>query len=175
MPRSADVRAGTLVGVFGLHGELKLSASRVGDDALRVGLALTARFADGRMQPLVVRTLRRHQGRPLVAFEGINDVDAARALVPAELDVARADAPLAEGEYFDDDLIGCRVLDPAGIDRGEVLAVQHYPTQDMLVVGRARALLPLVRAFVRQVDLAGRTIYVDVPPGLLDPENASDA
>jgi 16S rRNA processing protein RimM len=174
-PKSADVRAGTLVGAFGLRGELKLAASRVGDDALRAGVGLKAHLPDGSTRALVVRSVRRHQGRPLIAFEGVDDVDAAQPLIRADLDIARSDAPLGTGEYFDDDLVGCRIVDIAGVERGTVVAVQHYPAQDYLVVGNARALLPLVGAFIRAVDLDARTIEVDVPPGLLDPENAGEA
>jgi ribosomal 30S subunit maturation factor RimM len=36
-------------------------------------------------------------------------------------------------------------------------------------------MLPLVAAFVQRVDLATRTISVDVPPGLLDLEEADEA
>jgi 16S rRNA processing protein RimM len=84
--------------------------------------------------------------------------------------LARADVALHENEYFDADLLGCRVIDAAGRDHGAVVDVAHYPSQDMLFVGSRRAMLPLVGAFVRAIDLAGRRIEVDVPPGLLDGE-----
>ncbi len=174
-PDPARVAAGRLVGAFGLGGELKFDASRVGADAVRPGLSLTLAFADGRERAVAVAGVRVHKGRPLLRLEGIADATAAEALVGAQVWIARDDAPLGEGEYFDDDLIGCALVDPDGVARGVVVDVAHYPAQDMLVVGATRAFVPLVGAFVRRIDVAAKTIHVDVPPGLLDPADAVDA
>jgi 16S rRNA processing protein RimM len=166
------VRAGRIVGAFGLGGELKIDASRIGLDALRAGLTVTLRFDDGSTRETTIAAVRMHKGRPLVRIDGIADATAADALGHVDVLLARDDAPLTEGEYFDADLIGCRLLDEAGIERGTVVDVLHYPAQDMLVIGAARLLLPLVRAFVARVDVASKTIAVTVPPGLLDPAQA---
>ena len=168
-PRNADLRAGTLVGVFGLRGELKLDATRLGLDSLRPQLHVTLRHPDGRTGEHVVASVRRHQGRPLVAFADVADATAAAALVRAEVLLERADAVLDPGEYLDADLVGCRVSDAGGSSFGEVVDVVHYPGSDMLIVGPRRAMLPLVAAFVRRIDVAARTIVVgDLPDGLLD-------
>ncbi len=169
------MRAGRIVGAFGLGGELKIDASRIGLDALRAGLAVTLHFDDGSVRETTLAAVRMHKGRPLVRIEGIADATAADALGHVDVFLARDDAPLDEGEYFDADLIGCRLLDEAGVDRGTVVDVLHYPAQDMLVVGTARLFLPLVRAFVARVDVASKTIHVSVPPGLLDPAQAEEA
>ncbi len=173
--RRADVTAGRIVGAFGLDGELKVDASRVGRDALRPGLAVTLRFGDGRTRDASIAAMRIHKGRPLVRIAGITDATAAEALGVAEIVIARDDAPLADGEYFDDDLTGCRLLDDEGNERGVVVGVAHYPAQDMLVVGSGKVLLPLVRAFVAGVDIDAKTIHITVPPGLLDPAAADEA
>jgi 16S rRNA processing protein RimM len=173
--RRADVNAGRIAGVFGLHGELKLDASRVGDDAMRVGLAATLRLGDGTTREVTVSAVRRQKDRPLIRLTGIDDASAAEVLVGAQVTIARADAPLGEREYFDEDLVGCRLLDEAGVERGVVADVLHYPNQDLLVIGAARAMLPLVAAFIAGVDVARKEIYVTVPDGLLDPSAAEEA
>jgi 16S rRNA processing protein RimM len=173
--KRAEVNAGTIVGVFGVRGELKLDASRIGDDALRAGLLVTLEHRDGRRSPATVASIRRHQGRPLVAFAGLADADAAQTVVGARVLVARDAVELGDGEYFDDDLIGCRLIDAHGTPRGRVVDVLHYPSQDMLVVGPARTLVPLVGAFVVRIDVARKEIVVDVPEGLLDPAAADEA
>ena len=126
-----------------------------------------------------MRALRRHQGRPLVAFEGVGDADAAQLLVGASLAIDRDDVELDAGEYFDDDLVGCAMVDGAGAVLAEVVAVEHYPAQDVLVVTTAgdgrRAIVPLVRAFVKAVDVRARRIVVELPPGLLDQAEADEA
>jgi 16S rRNA processing protein RimM len=159
--------------VFGLHGELKLDASRIGDDAIRAGLAATLHLADGSTRE--VAAVRRQKGRPLIRLAGIENADAAAALVGAQVRIDRADAPLGAAEYFDADLVGCALVDENGVERGRVVDVLHYPNQDLLVVGVARALLPLVAAFIARVDVARKEIRVTVPPGLLDPLAADEA
>ena len=161
--------------MFGLRGELKLDASRVGDDAMRAGLAVTLRLPGGESRTMTIASVRRQRDRPLIRIDGIDDANAAEALVGAEVTIARDDAPLGAGEYFDADLIGCRLLDEAGVERGTVVDVLHYPNQDLLVVGAARAMLPLVAAFIAAVDVERKEIRVTVPPGLLDPERAEQA
>lgn len=164
-----------MAGVFGLRGELKIAPSRAGTDALAPGVAVRLALSDGTSRTLRVRTLRLHQQRPLLAFEGIDDATAAQALVGAELFVDRADVAMEQDEYFDDDLVGCVLVGVDGVELGTVVAVEHYPAQDVLLVGPARAMVPLVRAFIGNVDVAARRITVDLPPGLLEPALADEA
>ena len=169
------MNAGRIAGVFGVRGELKLDASRIGDDAMRPGIAVNAKLSDGTERGVTVSAVRRHQDRPLIRFADVDDVTAATVFVGAQLSIARSDAPLSAGEYFDEDLIGCRIIDESQTERGVVTGVLHYPVQDMLVIGKSTSLLPLVQAFIARVDIASKTISVTVPPGLLDPEVADEA
>jgi 16S rRNA processing protein RimM len=57
---------------------------------------------------------------------------------------------------------------------GEVVGVEHFPAQDVLLVGPRRAMVPLVRALIRAVDVDARRIVVDLPPGLLDDREAEE-
>ncbi len=184
-PRAAttknDANAGRVAGVFGLRGELKVAPSRIGDDALAAGVDVRATLSDGSVRALRVRSLRRHQGRPLVSFDGVDDAGSAEVLVGATLAIDRGDVVLADGEYFDDDLVGCALVDAGGAVLADVVAVEHYPAQDVLIVDRRRgqreprAMVPLVRAFVRRIDLSARRISVELPPGLLDSQDAEEA
>ncbi len=161
--------------MFGLRGECKIDATRVGADALATGCVVRARLADGSERELRVRTARMHKGRPLAAFDGFDDINAAQVLVGATIALDHAAVNLAAGEYLDAELVGCTLVDGAGADVGRVVAVEHYPAQDMLVVGAARALVPLVAAFVIGIDVAAKRIAVDLPPGLLDERDADRA
>ncbi len=174
-----DANAGRVAGVFGLRGELKVAPSRIGDDALAAGVELRATLSDGTVRALRVRSLRRHQGRPLVSFDGVGDANAAEVLVGATLAIDRGDVVLDSGEYFDDDLVGCALVDAVGLVLGDVAAVEHYPAQDVLIValagdGGRRAMVPLVRAFVKGVDVGARRISVELPVGLLDSQEAEE-
>lgn len=176
------MNAGRVAGVFGLRGELKVAASRIGDDALHDGMDVRAVLADGTPRALRIRSLRRHQGRPLVAFDGIEDANAAQALVGATLAIGRDTVELAKDEYFDEDLVGCALVDANGTELGRVGAVEHYPAQDVLLValphardGAPRAIVPLVRAFIKRVDVRAKRITAELPAGLLDGGEAEEA
>ena len=94
--------------------------------------------------------------RPLVRLEGIADRDAAAGLRGTALQVPETRAPLAEGEWLVEDLVGCRVE-----GMGEVRAVVSGPSCDVLEVGDPPQLVPLVRDAVRRVDPAAGLIEVD--------------
>jgi 16S rRNA processing protein RimM len=171
---SARVVAARLVGTFGLRGELKCVPTGAGEGAILAGRSYPLAAA-GDSDLVTLSAVRQHQGRLLVSVEGATTVDAAQVLVGKELYVERAAVHLAEGEYLDEDLVGLQLIDEAGTALGVVQRIEHYPAQDCLVVGPSGALVPLVRAFVRSIDLVSRTIEVTLPPGLLDPAAAEEA
>jgi 16S rRNA processing protein RimM len=155
-----------------LRGECKIDATRLGADALAPGSVVHVALADGAQRMLRIRSSRMHKGRPLAAFEGFDDASAVAMLVGARLALDRADVVLAPGEFLDADLIGCECVDATGAGLGRVVGVEHYPAQDMLVIGATRALVPMVREFVHSIDVASRRITVNLPPGLLDDREA---
>lgn len=159
---------GRLTGVFGVRGELKCRATPTGAAAFAAGRTLLV--GDGAAaQTLRCRSARRHHEKLLVAFDGIDTPEAARALSGCDVRAELAAAPLGPNEYLDTDLIGLRLLDESGRDLGRVVAaVTHYPAQDCLVVEPGGNLVPLVKAFVRGIDLEARTIALSLPDGLLD-------
>jgi 16S rRNA processing protein RimM len=104
-------------------------------------------------------TVARRAGsdaKPLVRLDGVDDRDGAQALRGETLLVAGDREDLGPDQWYDDDLIGCRV---EGL--GEVRAVLHGPSCDVLEVGDQAVLVPLVRDAVLEVDLERREITVD--------------
>lgn len=158
---------GRLAGVFGVRGELKCRPLPAGEEAIVAG-ATFALGPDESARRVRCRSVRRHHERLLVAFDDVTTPEAARALVGAELYAERADVPLGPDEYLDADLIGMLLLDEAGHELGRVAAIRHFPAQDCLVIEPGGGLVPLVKAFVRAVDLDARTIRASLPAGLLD-------
>ncbi|SCG69895.1 16S rRNA processing protein RimM [Micromonospora echinaurantiaca] len=122
---------------------------------------------------LTVESARWHQGRLLVAFEGVLDRDVAEALRGTLLGVDSADVAPPEDpeEFHDHQLVGLAAVTPAGERLGEVARIDHAPASDLLVLRRPEgktALIPFVKAIVPEVDLAGGRVVVDPPAGLLD-------
>ncbi len=103
--------------------------------------------------------------RPILRLAGCEDRDAAEALRGEELRVPRGDAPALEpGEYWAEELEGCRVQD-GEVVVGVVRRLVALPSCEALEVAReddADLLVPLVRDAVRTVDPAARRIDVDL-------------
>ena len=161
-----NVPVGRLTGVFGIRGELKCKPTAAGADAFAAGRTFAFRLGE-RTGTLACTGARRHHERLLLAFAGVGDPDAAIAFVGAELLAERTELVLGPDDYLDADLIGLRLVDVEGRELAIVVGVEHYPAQDCLVVDPGRALVPLVKAFVRRVDVAGGTIVTTLPEGLL--------
>ncbi len=160
-----DVAVGRIAGAFGVRGELKCDPTSSGRTLLLAGAELRCARGD-ESWAIRLNGVRAHKGRLLVEIEGVEDADAAAAYVGAVLFAPRAQIVLGEGEYLDDDLVGCTVEGADGRHYGEVERIEHYPSSDMLVV--AGRMVPMVRAIVRQIDLERRRIVVEPPAGLLD-------
>jgi len=118
-----------------------------------------------------IASVRFQQGRPIVAFEGVETMDDAEALAGAELKVAASALPPLPGNtYYRHDLVGCDVKDTAGRAIGRVTAVEGPLERSRLVVEsqRGEVLIPMVEGICVSVDPANRVIVVDPPEGLLE-------
>ena len=123
--------------------------------------------------PLTIEAVRPHQGRLLVTFGGVPDRDAAEDLRGVLLCVDRDSVgePDDPDEFHDQQLIGLRAESTAGEPIGEVVAIEHAPASDLLVVRRSDgrdALVPFVHAIVPEVDVAGGRLVLTPPDGLFD-------
>ena len=113
---------------------------------------------------LTVVASREQQQRWLVRFEGIDDRTAAERLTNTILMAE----PLADATDDDDalwvhELIGSRVVDQEGVDRGTCVAVIDNPAHDILELDSG-ALVPVI--FV--LGCVGGITTIDPPEGLFD-------
>jgi len=126
---------------------------------------------DGSDVPVTIAAAWQHKGDWVLKFSGIDSIEAAERFRGADLWVPFTDRGiLREGDFFRSDLIGCRVINRG---KGEAIGVvagwQEYggpPLMEVQLNGR-EALIPFVAAEC-SVDLAGRTICMDLPEGLLE-------
>jgi 16S rRNA processing protein RimM len=123
-----------------------------------------------------IRDVRFQQGRPIVAFDGIETMNDAEALAGTELWIAAEGAgPLPEHTFYRHDLEGCEVVDRAGRAVGRVSRVEGPMERSHLIVGgpHGDVMIPLV-AHIVSVDLAAKRITVDPPEGLLELNEPGD-
>ncbi|HEX7007499.1 MAG TPA: ribosome maturation factor RimM [Alphaproteobacteria bacterium] len=171
----ARICVGVIGAPRGVRGELRIKSYTAEPAALAGYGALTDE--SGRRE-FRVRVLDC-QGDMLVArIEGVEDRDAAEALKGVRLYVARAALPApGEDEYYEADLIGLAAETVDGTALGTVRAVKDFgagPLLELVPRGGRPVLVPFTRAVVPVVDLAGRRVVVDPPPGLLDGDEALD-
>ena len=121
--------------------------------------------------PVAIRSSWMHKGRPVVALAGVASMTDAEMLQGTELRVPHDELhPLPAGSYYEHDLVGCTLTTIEGQPLGVVRAVERGAGPPRLVVGHGREefQVPLVEAFCVEIDVAGRRIVINPPPGLLD-------
>ena len=126
-------------------------------------------------KPLTVREFRWMNSHPVAFFEGVDDRDAAEELIRAILwiDQDAATAAPEDNAWYDHQLVGLDVVRD-GVVVGRVIRVEHFPSQDLLVVrptgagADAEVLVPFVAAIVPEVDIEAGRVVVTPPPGLFE-------
>ncbi|MGI9824039.1 ribosome maturation factor RimM [Agromyces sp. Marseille-Q5079] len=172
-PRT-QLRVGRLTKAHGLKGAIKLELYT--DDPER-------RFVPGAEfslqvpasspwhgKHLVLRELRWYNAIPVGFFDGVDDRTAAEGLLKAILWVENVDQEEDEPDaWYDHQLVGLDVVRD-GAKVGEVVRVDHFPAQDLLIVRTPdrEVMVPFVQAIVPEVDLAAGTVRVTPPPGLFE-------
>src|SRR5262249_41142794 len=166
---------GRILKPHGLRGELSVEV-RTDDPEQRFATGSVLGTDPAEAGPLTVAASRWHSGRLLVSFAGIADRTDAESLRGAWLTIEAADGPPPEDpdEVPDHQLAGPTGGPLTGELAGTVTGVLHYG-QALLAVTpaagtsrRAEVLVPFVAAIAVEVDLAGRRLVIDPPPGLLD-------
>jgi 16S rRNA processing protein RimM len=140
------------------------------DERFAAGQVVTVEQA-GRATERRIAAVRFQQGRPIIAFEGIETMNDAEALAGAELKVrAEALPPLPAQTYYRHDLVGCEVRTRDGQPVGTVTGVEGPIERSRLVIARkgGEIQVPMVESICVRVDPVGKLIVVDPPEGLLD-------
>ena len=144
----------------------KIGASRGLDGTLKI-IPLTdfeGRF-DGLEKIFVgdklfnVEEVKHISGQIFIKFAGVDSREDARTLTNKFLTVDRKDAaPLADGEFYTFDIIGCEVFDE-NKKLGTVTNVLKTGSNDVFEVD-GKTLIPALKSVVRSIDIAAKKIVV---------------
>lgn len=164
------IAIGTIVGAFGVHGELKVEPQT--DIPGRFEQLRSIYLGDDHTQHRV-ESARMHKRLVLLKLEDIGDMTAAERLRSQTLWIpANEIASLPDDQYYVHDLVGLRVEHVNGTPLGRVAEVIIGSGNDLLVVRNteteAETLVPAAKVFIRSVDLAAGVLYLDPIPGLFD-------
>jgi 16S rRNA processing protein RimM len=180
-PRKTDdtpadfIVLGTIVRPHGLKGEVKVSLSCSGLDRL-VSCGSLRLVKDGRelKRVSIIRSFMHPDGDAIVRLKEVVGKEEADSLRGWSLAVPASDKEeLPEDSFYLDDLVGLKVVTEKGEDLGEVVEVMENLANGVFVIrkGAEERLLPALKSLVKEVDLKGRRMVVELP-GEVDAENA---
>ena len=164
------LEAGKVVTTHGVRGEMKLELWCDGVNFLKKVGRLYPSAQGGRAYKIV--SIRAQGQMALLQLEGVDDMDAARALRGQVFYFDRNDATLPAGRWYVADLIGCEVRDAdTGRVYGVVTSVDHPGAQDIYTVKAPNGkeyMFPGVDAFLKERNPPEGYLLVTPIPGLLD-------
>jgi len=163
---------GEMVGVFGVHGEIKVLP--LTDFPERFERTRTIYLGEQHI-PRAVERAHQHKNMVLLKLVGVTDPAAAEALRGTALAIPAEELqPLEADRFYVHDVIGLRAQHVNGRPLGTITDVLSGPGHDLFVVHDARGetdvLVPAVKAFIKVVDVAAGVVLIDPIPGLFDDE-----
>ena len=168
------LQTGTIVKTVGLKGELKLkSTTFFAEERYQEGNVVYL-IKDGTYyQKFSVVSYRSYQGFDFVYLKEIPSIEIAEKYIGYGVYIDKEDATLDDDMYFFCDLEGCKVIDnETDEELGVVESVEEFPAQLTLSVKSNKTdkifYVPFVEAFVVEVDIDNKKIYINVIKGLID-------
>jgi len=120
---------------------------------------------------VTVTELRWYNQSAVLFLDGVVDRSGAESLIKAILliDAETEKLPDEPDAWYDHQLVGLKAMRD-GIEVGEVVRVEHFPAQDLLIIktGEREVMLPFVKAIVPAVDIKSGTVLVTPPTGLFE-------
>ena len=160
---------GKIVKTCGLRGCLKAVSYLDSDDVLQTLKEIFIRKHQGEAESLRLRGVRIRGKNFFLEIEGIEDVDAARALLGYEVLIPSDKLKkLPEGEYYWRDIIGLTVVTEDGHILGRIESVFPTGSNDVYVCsgGEREILLPGIADVIRKIDTAQGRMVVRLLEGL---------
>ena len=167
------LEVGQIVGTHGVRGEMRLNPWADSPEFLKQFKVL---YLDGKgAKSVKVLAARPHGNVVILKVDGIDTVEAASAMRNKVMYIRRADAKLAEGSYFIEELIGCRVIDADDetVCYGTLSDVSETGANDVWYIENdgKEYLIPAIPDVVINVDVANNTVVIRPLKGIFDDEN----
>lgn len=161
---------GKITDAHGIRGEIRVRTYTEAPEDIGAYGPLEDEAGNRRFSLSNVRLVK---GGVVARLDGIKDRTQAEALRGTELFIDRTKLPEQDdGVWYHTDLIGLAVLDTKGTAFGEVVSVQNYGAGDLLEIrpadGGSTLLVPFTEDVVPDVDLAGGSLSINPPEGLLE-------
>lgn len=165
------LRVGVIANTHGVRGEVKVYPTT--ENIKRFDYLKEAVIDTGKEKINVnVTGVKYFKNMVILKFEQYDNMDQVIPLKGMDLLVTRENAiPLAEGEHYIVDMIGCKIITDDGNTLGELTDVMQTGANDVYVVKTTdgkEVLLPAIKECVLEKDIENKVIMVHIMKGLLD-------
>ena len=165
------LRVGVIANTHGVRGEVMVYPTT--EDIKRFDYLKEAVIDTGKEKINVnVTGVKYFKNMVILKFEQYDNMDQVIPLKGMDLLVTRENAiPLAEGEHYIVDMIGCKIITDEGNALGELTDVMQTGANDVYVVKTTdgkEVLLPAIKECVLEKDIENKVIKVHIMKGLLD-------
>ena len=166
------LECGKIVTTHGVLGEVKVQPWCDTPEELA---EIATLYLDGGKSPLEVERGRVHKNMALLKLKGVDSIEQAQPLRGKVLWARREDFPLAEGQYFIQDLIGLTVIDADdGHTYGTLTDVTETGANDVYHItfpdGGVR-LAPVIPQVIVSTDIDAGVMRIRPLKGLFDDED----
>ena len=162
------LEAGKIVNTHGVTGEIKVQSWC---DSPEVLLDFDKLYLSP-TEPVQVKKSYVHKNCVIMRLEGVNTCEAAEALKNRVLYLDREDVELPDDLVFIQDILGLDVFDVrTGETIGTLREVNQGAGHDLYLIrreGKADALIPACKPFLKSIDLEKGVITVETIEGLIE-------
>lgn len=161
------VTIGKVGAAHGIHGEMRIIP--LTDFVERFAQMKEVMIGD---ELLHIENCKYHKQYVLMKFREYPSRETARCLTGRLLTIDRCETvPLKEGEYYTFDIVGLTVYDMDGRELGHVENVLRTGSNDVYQTRRVdggELLIPALKAVVKEIDVSGGRMLVDLPEEISD-------
>ena len=162
---------GKIINTHGLKGEVKIqSYSDFDEERYKKGNEVYIYYEDEYI-PFIVDTYRSHKNNPLVSFKDNKDINLIEKYKGSDIYFDKANRAALKDDYYQDELIGLKVVDENGEEKGVIIAIE--PTngaQNNLLIQTSNNdtfLYPFIYDWVINVDLENKILKIKWLEGTL--------
>ena len=167
------VQIGKILRPHGMNGAVVVRIFADNPRNLNPGVRVTLIPEDSDFSSLTIESVFPYKNSYRVEFRELKDRTSAERISKKLLGVPRHSLEkLSDNRYYVFDLVGCKVYTVEGEAKGHVDDVVNNPGNDLLnIIDNEKSyLIPMVKKFIKSIDLEKGTIIIDPIEGLLDSE-----
>lgn len=160
---------GQIVNIHGFKGEVKVYPLTNDMERFSKLKQVYVETQDG-LKSYDIQSIKYLKNTVVLKLKGVDTEDAANKLRNCYVKVDRQKAvKLPKDNFFICDLIDCEVYDLNGALLGTITDVMQTGSNDVFVVktDKKEILIPALKSIVKEVDIDGRKVVVELPEGIL--------